>query len=166
MEVHILIPPNGKNGIEIRVVGMDDGQDVKVTEQKFYTAAAEKELIEKEKAEKPVREPRWEGEDNTICQYCGKALFNARTGRKKRFCDKECRRKWWNENRDKAKPGADAIYTFVCFNCGKEFTSYGNPNRKYCSHECFVRARYYNGEELVTDPEEPDYSVSPTITLL
>ena len=43
MEVHILIPPNGKKGIEIRVVGMDDGQDVTVTEQKFYTAAAEKE---------------------------------------------------------------------------------------------------------------------------
>ena len=66
MEVHILIPPNGKKGIEIRVVGMDDGQDVTVTEQKYYTAAAEKERNEKEKAEKTVSEPRWEGEDNTI----------------------------------------------------------------------------------------------------
>lgn len=66
MEVHILIPPNGKKGIEIRVVGMDDGQDVTVTEQKFYTADAEKEKAEKKKAEKPVREPRWYGEDHTV----------------------------------------------------------------------------------------------------
>lgn len=166
MEVHILIPPNGKKGIEIRVVGMDDGQDVTVTEQKFYTAAAEKEKAEKKKAEKPVREPRWYGEDHTVCQYCGKTLFNPRTGRKKRFCDEECRRKWWKENRDKLKLGDDSKYTFVCQNCGKEFFAYGDSKRKYCSQECYYSARFYGGEQPTADPEEPDYTVSPIITLL
>ena len=166
MEVHILIPPNGKKGIEIRVVGMDDGQDVKVTEQKYYTAAAEKELSEKEKADKPLRVPRWENEDHFVCQYCGKELFHASTGRKRRFCDDQCRRKWWNDNRDKVKQGEGAIYTLKCEGCGKEFKSYANPNRKYCSRECYISSRFYDGEPLIANPEESDYSDSPTITLL
>lgn len=166
MEVHILIPPNGKKGIEIRIVGMDEGQDVKVTEQKLISAAAGKEKAEKEKAEKIERAPRWDNEDNTRCRYCGKELFVARTGRKKRFCDQECRRKWWNENRDKINQGEDSVYTIKCAGCGREFTSYGNQNRKCCSHECYVSSRYYDGEAPAADPEEPDYSVTPTITLL
>jgi len=166
MEVHILIPLNRKKGIEIRVVGMDDGQDVKVTEQKLYSADSEKEIADKEKAEKPVREPRWAGEDNTICQYCGNTLVNAKTGRRKRFCGPECRRKWWNANRDLVEQGEGSKYRFVCKNCGKEFVAYGNPNRKYCSHECFVSAQFYDGETPATTSEEPDYSGTPIITLL
>lgn len=161
MEVHILIPSYGKKGIEIRVVGIDDGQNVKVTEQKYYTADTEKEI-----AEKPVHKSRWDGEDNTICQYCGNTLFNARTGRRKRFCGPECRRKWWNANRDKLQQGEESEYRFVCKNCGKEFVAYCNPNRKYCSHECYVSARFYGGETPAVTPEEPDYSGTPIITLL
>ena len=180
MEVHILIPPNSREGIEIRIVGMDEGQNVKVTDQNYYTASSEREFAEIEKAEKPVRVPRWENEDNTVCQYCGKKLLNAKTGRKKRFCCEECRRKWWKDNRDKQKQGEDAIYTIKCACCGKEFKSYANPKRKYCSHECYISAKYYDGKppELcrkkpatgrkppVAKPEEPDYSGTPTITLL
>ena len=35
-----------------------------------------------------------------------------------------------------------AMYDFVCPTCGKPFSAYGNRNRKYCSHECYIEARF------------------------
>jgi len=37
--------------------------------------------------------------------------------------------------------------TMTCARCGKEFTSYGNKNRKYCSHDCYIKARFWEGLE-------------------
>ncbi|RXM53885.1 RNA polymerase subunit sigma-70, partial [Clostridium tetani] len=31
--------------------------------------------------------------------------------------------------------------------CGKEFSAYGNKNRKYCSHNCYIRDRFWRDEE-------------------
>ena len=39
-----------------------------------------------------------------------------------------------------------AVYTFTCQECGKEFTAYGNAKRKYCSHSCYIAARFKGGD--------------------
>lgn len=39
-----------------------------------------------------------------------------------------------------------AVYTFTCPECGKEFTAYGNAKRKYCSHDCYIAARFKGGD--------------------
>ena len=44
-------------------------------------------------------------EDDEVCTYCGSLLEQPRTGRKKHFCNDTCRRKWWNQNRDKITLG-------------------------------------------------------------
>ena len=85
--------------------------------------------------------------DENFCSCCGELLVQPKTGRKRRFCCEACRRKWWGQNRDKVRKGPEAIYGFTCKRCGKEFTAYGNPHRKYCSHECFISDRYWSGEE-------------------
>lgn len=62
-------------------------------------------------------------------------------GRKeKRFCSDKCRNKWWNTHLDKVNRRAN--YDFVCAYCKKPFISYGNKNRKYCSHECYIADRF------------------------
>ena len=75
-----------------------------------------------------------------MCKNCG-APIQQMSGRKtKLFCSASCRRAWWNSH-----PGAvnqRAIYSFTCPNCGKEFTAYGNANRKYCSHACYIASRF------------------------
>lgn len=38
-----------------------------------------------------------------------------------------------------------AFYPLICAECGKEFLSYGNRKRKYCSHACYIKARFQKG---------------------
>ena len=45
-----------------------------------------------------------------------------------------------NINLDKVS--RKAIYEFVCPACKKPFTAYGDKNRKYCCHECYVADRF------------------------
>ena len=35
----------------------------------------------------------------------------------------------------------------TCEYCHEKFISYGNPNRKYCSHDCYIKQRFW------TDPD-------------
>jgi len=83
--------------------------------------------------------------DDSVCSCCGKRLIQPKTGRKRRFCCEACRRKWWNQNRDKIRESPEAIYGFTCKRCGKEFTAYGNSHRQYCSHECYLSDRFWDG---------------------
>ena len=83
-------------------------------------------------------------EDNTVCSYCGTPLIQPHTGRQKKFCSDKCRMKWWAQNRDKLKPNDDAVYEFTCEYCGKPFQAYGNNHRKYCSHDCYIKARFWS----------------------
>jgi endogenous inhibitor of DNA gyrase (YacG/DUF329 family) len=89
-------------------------------------------------------------EDGAVCSYCGKPIVNAKTGRPRRFCTNECRKKWWAKNRDCITKSDEAIYTFECRHCGKEFTAYGNRKRKYCSHSCYIKHRYWNFETKIS----------------
>jgi len=62
-------------------------------------------------------------------------------GRKeKKFCSDRCRNKWWNSHLSEVK--RKAMYEYTCPNCKKTFMAYGNRNRKYCSHECYINDRF------------------------
>jgi len=74
-----------------------------------------------------------------LCLCCGKPLKQTKGHRQKKFCGERCRRKWW-----KGHPESDnrkAFYTLRCRCCGSDFLSYGNKNRKYCSWECYLKAK-------------------------
>ncbi len=78
--------------------------------------------------------------EDGVCPYCNKVLSHNIKYKKKRFCSDTCRQKWWNENLDRVNRKAN--YKFICKHCNKEFVSYGNKNRKYCSHECYIEDRF------------------------
>lgn len=78
-----------------------------------------------------------------VCRQCGKPLA-AVPGRKgRKFCCEACRRAWWRAHPELIH--REAYYTLICACCGKEFLSYGNKKRKYCSHACYIRARFGEG---------------------
>lgn len=78
----------------------------------------------------------------SCCQNCGMPFKQKPGRRKQKFCSPECRQSWWN-----AHPGMvnrKAFYHFTCPCCGREFTAYGNAGRKYCSHGCYIAARFHH----------------------
>ena len=78
-----------------------------------------------------------------VCRQCGQSLAKAPKRKERKFCSEACRRAWW-----KAHPelvDRKAFYTLACAECGKEFLSYGNQKRKYCSHACYIKARFQKG---------------------
>lgn len=81
--------------------------------------------------------------DTGDCRQCGKRLHQEPKRKPRRFCSDKCRLAWWNDNRDKLN--RKAVYQLICAHCGKEFESYGNKNRKYCTHACYIKDRF--GEE-------------------
>lgn len=77
------------------------------------------------------------------CEFCGKELKQTEGKKKKRFCSRECCLNWWHNHPESINK--KAVYSFRCACCGKEFTSYGNAKRKYCSHECYIADRFKKG---------------------
>ena len=75
-----------------------------------------------------------------ICLCCGAPVVQNPKRKTKKFCSDSCRMTWWNRNLDKVN--RKAVYEFVCPYCKKPFTVYGNANRKYCSHECYIADRF------------------------
>lgn len=78
-----------------------------------------------------------------VCKECGISLIQGSKGQPKKFCSGQCRRKWWVAN-DTAL-ARKAYYILTCAKCGIEFESYGNKNRKYCSHACYINSRFKEG---------------------
>lgn len=74
------------------------------------------------------------------CENCGKAVIQVKGRKKKRFCSDKCRNEWWNNHKDMVNHRA--IYDFTCKYCGKKFSAYGNSNRKFCSHSCYIKDRF------------------------
>ncbi len=70
------------------------------------------------------------------CLFCGKPVPQHLDRKEKKFCSDTCRNRWWNSNLDLVH--RKAMYEFVCPTCGKPFSAYGNRNRKYCSHACYI----------------------------
>lgn len=83
-------------------------------------------------------------EAKQLCKCCGIPVVQNQGRKEKKFCSDKCRMKWWNNNLDKVK--RKAMYDYICPNCGRSFTVYGNSNRKYCSHECYVADRFGGGQ--------------------
>ena len=80
-----------------------------------------------------------------ICPYCNKKIKDLGTFKKRRFCSDECKNKRWRMNSDKINK--KAYYTITCNHCKEEFKSYGNKNRKYCSHKCYIEDRFGEYDE-------------------
>ena len=74
------------------------------------------------------------------CENCGEPLVQNPGRKKKRFCSDKCRNIWWNSHPDQVNKKAN--YNCVCANCNKNFISYGNKHRKYCSHKCYIDDRF------------------------
>jgi endogenous inhibitor of DNA gyrase (YacG/DUF329 family) len=75
-----------------------------------------------------------------LCRHCGKPLASGQRGKPKKFCSESCRRAWWKSHPYLSEQRA--YYRAACEQCGKEFESYGNKNRKYCGHACYIKARF------------------------
>lgn len=74
------------------------------------------------------------------CRECGKHLVQIEGMKRRVFCSKECRVKWWKEHPEQLN--RKAVYQFTCPHCGKPFSAYGNSKRKYCSHSCYIADRF------------------------
>ena len=75
-----------------------------------------------------------------VCVQCGTPLIQKEKTKRRRFCCSQCRVKWWNSHPEAVNK--KALYKNKCAYCGKNFTAYGNSHRKYCSHQCYIKARY------------------------
>ena len=78
------------------------------------------------------------------CRECGRPLVQQEKKKRRIFCCRACREKWWTEHADRIN--RRAIYEFTCAGCGKPFSDYGNSSRKYCSHSCYIAHRFGGGE--------------------
>ena len=74
------------------------------------------------------------------CLNCESPLEQNIGGRSRKFCCSECRQTWWNKHQYMVV--RKAFYTYTCPACGIAFTAYGNSHRKYCSHSCYIAARF------------------------
>ena len=81
------------------------------------------------------------------CQFCGIKVLQNPGRKQKKFCSDKCRNLWWNSHLDLVN--RKAMHECVCLPCKKQFISYGDKNRKYCCHECYVAERF--GKEGVHD---------------
>lgn len=71
-----------------------------------------------------------------LCSYCGKRLPEHTIGRPRRFCSDICRKDYWNNQSKEYKT------EHTCPTCGKTFNA--RKKRKYCSHHCYIKARFGN----------------------
>ena len=94
-----------------------------------------------------VRNMQERAEHSGICICCGKEIEQQGNGRPRKFCSEKCRRQWWKTHPEEGNQ--KAMYTQVCARCGKEFTAYGNNHRKYCSQDCYIKARFWRDEDGV-----------------
>lgn len=81
---------------------------------------------------------------NTMpCRWCGNPVAQTPGRKEKMFCSDPCRVRWWNRNRHSSQ--RKTCLQLVCPTCHKPFSSYGNPNRKYCSRPCYFTDRFRGG---------------------
>jgi len=85
------------------------------------------------------------GDHTLFCRQCGALLKRKGAGRPRKFCSDACRRMWWKANKNRLNK--QAYYTLTCAGCGIQFKSYGNRNRKFCSHPCFIKNRFQKGAD-------------------
>lgn len=93
-------------------------------------------------------------ENPLFCKQCGLRLIRNRHSGVKLFCSDKCRREWWKANPNEAAQTKKKQFELTCEYCREKFISYGQPNRKYCCHDCYIKARFWSDpEETVTKDE-------------
>ncbi|PRR84514.1 sigma factor-like helix-turn-helix DNA-binding protein [Clostridium vincentii] len=90
--------------------------------------------------------PNTEKDVYISCKNCGKHLNQGTKGQPKKFCSDECRRSWWKAN--DSEHIKKAYYILSCTGCGNKFESYGNNNRKFCGHACYIKYRFKKEGDL------------------
>ena len=91
-----------------------------------------------------------EREPEPVCDCCGQVIAKKDHRRNRRFCSDGCRQKWWADNYDARNKKPESIYKYSCLHCGKKFSAYGDKERKYCSPECYFKARVWSKEEIAS----------------
>lgn len=92
-----------------------------------------------------------------ICPQCGKRLLQPETGRKRVFCSDACKNKWWKTNRKLIPRPLGNCEEIACACCGKPILDYARKKRRYCSHECYIRDRFWrleDGREPYVPPKD------------
>lgn len=75
-----------------------------------------------------------------LCENCGNPVTQNPGRKQKKFCSDKCRMAWWNSHQDQVNRKAN--YEFICQHCKKVFIVYGNANRRFCSHACYIEDRF------------------------
>jgi len=83
---------------------------------------------------KPVGKATATGKD--VCRQCGSVLEHTPGRKKKQFCSDVCRMSWWHTHRAMSSKAR----SIKCTGCGREFMT--NRIQKYCSHTCYINARF------------------------
>lgn len=81
-----------------------------------------------------------QGDDALTCKTSGAFLEQPLTGRQRKFCCDECRRKWDNYH------AVAKVYEHKCAYCGKPFKSRASK-QNYCSRNCYKRDRFWREED-------------------
>ena len=80
----------------------------------------------------------------SFCKCCGAPLNQNPKTKTSYFCSSACRQVWWNAHLNQVN--RRAFYDITCARCGRTFKSYGNKNRKFCSHACYINHRFHKGD--------------------
>ena len=84
--------------------------------------------------------------DEACCyKNCGKEVPQNPGRKPKIFCSDRCRNDWWNKNRRLVRHKNSRHVP--CPVCGKLFEVYGSHKQTYCSHACYIQARFGGADE-------------------
>ena len=75
-----------------------------------------------------------------ICHECGQPVVQTEGRKEKKFCSDKCRMKWWNAHPEQVNH--KIVRQITCPHCGKSFSVHGKVERKYCSHDCYIKDRF------------------------
>ena len=76
--------------------------------------------------------------EQAVCICCNKPLRK----RQRKFCSKACKNNWWNNHLNQLKGEMRK-----CPICGKPFYYTPSKDQKFCSHECYIKHRYPEGDK-------------------
>lgn len=77
---------------------------------------------------------------DNVCRQCGEPFTKKPGAEQKKFCSAVCRNTWWNHHAFLREPKEKDKR--VCIFCGCAFYIGRNKDRKYCTHACYIKARF------------------------
>lgn len=80
----------------------------------------------------------------SYCKECGKEIVEKKKCKKRVFCSEACKRNWWNHHKTQVRK--TSLEEHLCLCCNKPFMAYPRENRKYCSHACYIKGRFDQGD--------------------